>query len=77
VTFQEASAPVVVPEYVFVVELGYPVVWNVLAMFVAVEVSPTVVPLRSDSIDHMAYCVTVHVSNPVSWGRVWVLVTVV
>ena len=53
VTFQEASAPVVVPVYVLVVELGYPVVRNVLAMFVAVPVSPTVVPLRSDSIDHM------------------------
>jgi hypothetical protein len=32
VPFQEAIAPVMVPVYVFVVELGYPVVRNVVAI---------------------------------------------
>jgi len=45
VPFQEDIAPVRVPVYVFVVELGYPVVWNVLTTLVAVEVPPKVVPL--------------------------------
>ena len=77
VPFQEDIAHVRVPVYAFVVELGYPVVWNVLTTLVAVEVPPTVVPLRTDKTDQTLYCVTVHVSNPEPWESVWVLVTVV
>jgi hypothetical protein len=57
-------APVRVPVYVSVYEVGCPTVWNVLARRLWVVVLPAVVLSWMDSIDQTAYSVTVHTSSP-------------